>query len=202
MSKQWYYELMGSTLGPISSAELKHKVQQGQILAETPVRMGADGKWQSADRIKGLLDASPPAPATTKPPALATPPVAAATAPTAKPPAEQAPMKFPLRTAAEPQPSPEPPRIQLAGGPADDEASDAAEPAEYDFFRFVGFEQALGTPLHAALNAYCHKHHLTMTLATRRAIAALVDRRDLSGETPPDSPTPPSGSPPAIPVSS
>jgi hypothetical protein len=202
MSKQWYYEIMGSTLGPISSADLKHKVQQGQILPETPIRMGVDGKWQSADRIKGLLDAPPPAAATPKPQAPSPPPVAAAPAPATKPPAEPAPLRFPLRTAAEPQPAPEPPRIQLAGGPVDDEPSATAEPAEYDFFRFVGFEQALGTPLHAALNAYCHQHHLTMTQATRRAIATLVDRRDLSGDSPPPAPAAPSGSPPANPVSS
>ena len=60
MLKQWYFQVMGAEIGPISSAELKEKVKRGQIQPETLVRVGTDGKWQPAAGVKGLLD--PPAP--------------------------------------------------------------------------------------------------------------------------------------------
>ena len=228
MSKHWYYELMGSALGPISSADLRVKVQQGQILPETRVRLGEDGKWQTADRVKGLLDAPPP------PPVVPTP---VAPTPAAAPPAP-APKKFSgMKIVTEPAPatmrlsddaatstvsgaaamasggqqtsataggqvtsagatSGAAPatelRMALAGDAAVGNASAPSESTEYDFFRFVGFEQALGTALHTALSAYCQQQHLTLTQATRRAIAHFVNRRDLSGEAPPSPPQPPS----------
>src|SRR6478672_3056722 len=74
MSKQWYYEAMGSPVGPITSGELKICVQTHRILPETRIRLGEDGKWQTADRIKGLFDGAPPP--TAKPAAEAKPQVA------------------------------------------------------------------------------------------------------------------------------
>lgn len=180
MSKQWYYEVMGSTVGPLTSAELRQGVLSGKIQPDTPVRLGTDGKWQSADRIKGLLDA-PTAPSSVPP---ASQKGTAAT--TSPPPVAPAAAALTASTDA--------PRMSLAAGDSDDatyhfsgESADHAAghdppPTEYDFFRFVGFEQALGTALHAVLCEYCHVHHLTMTQATRRAIAELVQRKDLSGE--------------------
>ena len=60
MSKQWYYEVMGSPVGPITSAELKACVLTRRILPETRIRLGEDGKWQTADHVKGLFDGAPP----------------------------------------------------------------------------------------------------------------------------------------------
>src|SRR5687768_11267272 len=70
MSKQWYYEAMGAPVGPITSVELKSCVLARRILPETRIRLGEDGKWQTADRVKGLFDApaaSPPAAAAKTP---------------------------------------------------------------------------------------------------------------------------------------
>ena len=57
MSMQWYFQVMGAEFGPLTSAELKEKVQIGQIQPDTLVRSGQDGKWIPADRWKGLLPA-------------------------------------------------------------------------------------------------------------------------------------------------
>ncbi len=43
MAKQWYYQVMGSEVGPISSAELKNRVQKGMLQPDMPVRVGPDG---------------------------------------------------------------------------------------------------------------------------------------------------------------
>jgi hypothetical protein len=190
MSKQWFYEIMGSTIGPITAAELKHKVELGQILPETRVRMGVDGKWQTADRIKGLLDPAP-APVESRP----VPKPAAKESDPGRPavskgtPAKSIPLatseSASSRTAAPPAaPAPEI-KIQMVGSaPEHHEPGDESN-AEYDFFQFVGFEEALGTRLHQAFVAYCSGQKLTMTQATRRAIAKLIDRPELSGEAPP-----------------
>ncbi len=73
MASQWFYEIAGKQLGPVSSAELLALAQRGIVAYETPVRKGPDGNWASAKRVRGLFPepnaASPPLPAAApKPP--------------------------------------------------------------------------------------------------------------------------------------
>uniref|UniRef100_A0A7C2P3Y8 DUF4339 domain-containing protein n=1 Tax=Schlesneria paludicola TaxID=360056 RepID=A0A7C2P3Y8_9PLAN len=172
MASQWFYQVMGAELGPISSAELKRKAQQGQIQFDTPVRAAPDGKWQPAERIKGLIDpppAAPPPPAKPKP--AAAPTVTQATSDTAT-------IKLPPTA---PKPATTERTYHFAGDSSTEIAAVTDEPAsgEYDFFQMVGFELALGTPLHQALLGYCRAKHLTITEVTRTAIAEHIGRKDL-----------------------
>ena len=170
MAKEWYFQVMGAEIGPVSSTELKQRVQRGQIQADTMVRAAPDGKWQAADRVKGLIDPPPPAPL-----------------PAAKPTSPRA-SEVGLRIAM----SDTTDCIPLAGASASertyhvkgDTAVDMTPPdepvsGEYDFFQFVGFEQALGIRLHQELLDHCRKQKLTLTEATRRALAEFVGRKDL-----------------------
>jgi hypothetical protein len=191
MSKQWFYQLMGSTIGPVSSAELKHRVLQGQIPPDTPIRLGPDGKWQAAERVKGLLDAAPAAaPASAAPAATKS-----ARAPEKKyvavaVPSEKA--SIPLAGSAPPKPpsSGELKTYHLVG--EDDHASDEDESpsGEYDFFRFVGFENAIGPTLHQVLREHCRLNQLTLAQATRRAIADYLGRKDLRDDASPTAAAP------------
>lgn len=167
MSKTWYYEVMGSAIGPISSAELKRRAQLGQIQPDTPVRLGPEGKWQPADRVKGLFDPPPP-----PPPAAAPVPASAATLPFV--PAANSPQKSTVAVE---------PTLSLAPVESSTEDPDERLPHEYDFFRLVGFEQAIGTRLHQVLVDYCREHQLTLTEVTKRALATFLGRKDLL-ETP------------------
>jgi hypothetical protein len=162
MSKlqQWYYEVMGSALGPISGAELKQKAQLGQIQFDTPVRLGTDGKWQPAERVKGLLP--PPVAALVSAPA---PVAAVAPAPT------KAPSSFEMDLT-----------YHLQGDDKPHNDADSVQDHEYDFFRFVGFEQAIGPKLHRVLDEHCRTNRVTLTQATRRALAEFLGRKDLLEE--------------------
>ena len=51
MAKQWFYEIMGEELGPISSAELRRKAESGEVTPDTSIRMGAQGAWQIAAEV-------------------------------------------------------------------------------------------------------------------------------------------------------
>uniref|UniRef100_A0A7C4LL94 DUF4339 domain-containing protein n=1 Tax=Schlesneria paludicola TaxID=360056 RepID=A0A7C4LL94_9PLAN len=171
MSKEWYYEVMGTAVGPISSAELKRRAQLGQIGPDTPVRLGTEGKWQPAERVKGLLDPPPPPPPTlpssapvfptVRPSSGTIPVVAVSTAPA---PAASAAVGATYSVPME------------AGHPVD---PDELLPHEYDFFRLVGFEQAIGTALHQVLVDHCRNHGLTFTEVTKRALAEFLGRKDL-----------------------
>jgi hypothetical protein len=175
MAKEWFYQVMGAELGPISSAELKRKAQLGQIQFDTPVRAAPEGKWQAAERIKGLID---------PPPVVATPaappvhkPVAAPTTTHAA--ADTATLSVPLASATKPAAGPD--RTYHFAGDSSTEIPVTDEPAsgEYDFFQMVGFELALGTRLHQALLERCRTQHVTITEVTRQAIAEHLGRKDL-----------------------
>lgn len=166
MAKEWFYQVMGAELGPVSSAELKRRASLGQIQFDTPVRGAPDGKWMPAERVKGLLDAPPaaaPIPTAPKPaaikPVAATPPDTATTIPVAG--GNDRTYHFTGDTAVEVTPPDEP-----ASG-------------EYDFFQMVGFELALGAPLHRALLDRCRTQQVTITEVTRRAVAEYLGRKDL-----------------------
>jgi hypothetical protein len=182
MATQWFYQVMGAELGPISSAELKRKAQQGQIQFDTPVRAAPDGKWQAAERIKGLIDPPPaaaPPPAPTKPGSTKPAPAKPATDTAAHAAADTATLSVPLASATKPAAGPD--RIYHFAGDSSTEIPVTDEPAsgEYDFFQMVGFELALGTRLHQALLERCRAQHVTITEVTRRAIAEHLGRKDL-----------------------
>lgn len=177
MAKAWFYQLMGDEVGPVSAGELKRRAQQGDIQPDTLVRSAPDGKWTPAERVKGLLELppveiepEPVKPAPTK--AASVPPTAAktdpATIPLAKPGQDRV--------------------YHFTGDAAVEVAAEAPESGEYDFFQMVGFELALGRPLHQALVDRCRTQQVTMTEVTRRALAEFLGRKDLleptaTGET-------------------
>jgi len=60
----WYYQIMGEVIGPLTANELRiHAQHHHCIYPDTLVRKGVEGQWVSADRVKGLLDTEqPPSP--------------------------------------------------------------------------------------------------------------------------------------------
>lgn len=182
MAKPWYFQVMGAEIGPLTSAELKEKVQIGQIQPDTLVRSGTDGKWIPADRWKGLLpskeDESEPPPAPTKDSQTATSSktesgTAASTSATIPINEEDDPLYHMKGEAA------------AAGGPIP-----FSHPDEYDFFQFVGFRHAISHPLYDALVIYSHQHQLTVTQITRLSIAKFIGKPELGQDKPPSGPEP------------
>jgi biotin carboxyl carrier protein len=176
MAKGWYFQLMGAELGPVSGAELKKKAEQGQITPETLVRSAPDGKWQTADRIRGLIDAPPPPPE----------PAAALKAKPAETPAVASPTVKSVATATASPPGAKPVSSPAAGNiyhfvdeTAADAPSDLADSGEFDFFKFVGFEQAIGPNLFQVLQEHCRKNQRSLSDATKRALAEFLGRKDL-----------------------
>jgi hypothetical protein len=54
MVPEWFYEVMGERVGPVSSAQLRDLARQGAISVDTPISNAPDGPWVSADRVPGL----------------------------------------------------------------------------------------------------------------------------------------------------
>lgn len=70
MPTDWYYQIMGEEIGPLTSDELRTHAQEHRISLDTLVRKGLQGRWVSADRVRGLLDSKQPKnqlPQTTQP---------------------------------------------------------------------------------------------------------------------------------------
>lgn len=180
MAKPWYFQVMGTEVGPLTSAELMEKVQIGQIQPDTLVRSGKDGKWVPADRWKGLLPSKeekpepPPAPAKESSEATSAKTesgAAASTAATSAVDDEDDPLYHMKGEAA------------AANGPIP-----FSHPDEYDFFQFVGFRHAISHPLYDALVIYSHQHQLTVTQITRRSIAQFIGKPELGEDKPPADP--------------
>ena len=166
MAKPWYFQVMGAEIGPLTSAELKEKVQIGQIQPDTLVRSGQDGKWIPADRWKGLLPTKEQKPEPTPLPATES---AAAASTAAIPINEEDDPLYHMKGEA-----------AAAGGPVP-----FTHPDEYDFFQFVGFRHAITHPLYDALVIYSHQHQLTVTQITRRSIAQFIGKPELGQDKPP-----------------
>lgn len=75
---EWFVTKGDKTYGPFTSAQLKELASTGKIKPDTLIRMGSDGKWTPAERVKGLFD-SPSRPVALSPPAVR--PTAVATRP-------------------------------------------------------------------------------------------------------------------------
>jgi len=55
MADDWFCEIAGRELGPLSSHQLKTMAAKGQILPSDCVRQGAAGKWVPSGQVKGLF---------------------------------------------------------------------------------------------------------------------------------------------------
>ena len=178
MAKPWYFQVMGTEVGPLTSAELMEKVAIGQIQPDTLVRSGKDGKWVPADRWKGLLPSNEQkaeaAEAARSASAAKTEPGSAADAPIKLDNNDDDDPLYHMKGEA-----------AAAGGPVP-----FTHPDEYDFFQFVGFRHAISHPLYDALVIYSHQQQLTVTQITRRAIAKFIGRPELGEDKPPPSSEP------------
>ena len=56
MVRSWYVEHNGKTVGPATSAQLKQLATTGKINRETRVKLGGEGEWTQAARVKGLFE--------------------------------------------------------------------------------------------------------------------------------------------------
>ena len=56
MSAQWYCRLMGTEMGPYTSAQLIEMVKSHQLTPEDFVKRGPEGQWVLAERVKGLFE--------------------------------------------------------------------------------------------------------------------------------------------------
>jgi hypothetical protein len=65
---EWFYQVMGEEVGPVSGLDLRDLAQRGIIDRSTLVRKAPDGDWVLADRVQGLFSLPaapmPPPPAT------------------------------------------------------------------------------------------------------------------------------------------
>ena len=57
MATQWYCDVMGKIIGPISGSKLLDKVKQGEVTRETLIRKN-DSKWYPANQVNGLFEAA------------------------------------------------------------------------------------------------------------------------------------------------
>ena len=53
---EWYCQIVGDVVGPISFDELRQKAAAGEIDRDTPVREGSGGQWVAASQAEGLFD--------------------------------------------------------------------------------------------------------------------------------------------------
>jgi GYF domain 2 len=160
MPKQWFFEVMGELVGPLTSAELIQRAQKGEVLPDTRVRIGTDGKWQLAARVKGLFPRKP------APPPPETP--AAPPQPQSRSTDSSAGL---IDTSA---------TLPLAAAPAA-----TSQPREYEFYDMVGFEDALGHALYQAVREYAREHGLTMTALNRQALAEFIGKPEFAAEPQP-----------------
>ncbi len=70
MANEWWVHEFDDEYGPIDDAGLKFAVKQGAVKPTTKVRLGTDGEWMEAQKIKGLFKpvAPPVPPVPPKPP--------------------------------------------------------------------------------------------------------------------------------------
>jgi hypothetical protein len=74
MSRSWFVEHKGKTIGPMSSAQLKQLVSTSKIRRQTRVRLGDDGEWVAASSVQGLFPTKETASAVREPTAAASAP--------------------------------------------------------------------------------------------------------------------------------
>ena len=111
MAAEWYCNIAGREVGPLSPHQLKAMAERGQILPDDGVRRGADGPWIPAKEIGGLI------PLPVAPPPVAGPPIpeiaVGGNGPIPAPPPTTVPAPPPVAVPAPPvvQPTPEAPDV-------------------------------------------------------------------------------------------
>ena len=61
MASEWFCQIAGTELGPLSAQQVKAMVVEGRLHPDDVIRRGADGAWLPASRVKGLFPADEPA---------------------------------------------------------------------------------------------------------------------------------------------
>ncbi len=59
VSKQWFCQIMGNEVGPVSSRRLSEMAQTGELQPDSLVRQADSDRWATADRVKGLFQEKP-----------------------------------------------------------------------------------------------------------------------------------------------
>lgn len=58
MSQSWYVKSGEEIVGPMNAKQLEQLAADGKIRPTTPLRIGEDGSWVEAGKVKGLLSAA------------------------------------------------------------------------------------------------------------------------------------------------
>lgn len=58
MSQAWYIHHNGRAVGPVTAAKLKQLAGEAKIGPKTRLRLGDEGQWLNAERVKGLFPAA------------------------------------------------------------------------------------------------------------------------------------------------
>ena len=182
MTREWYFQVMGQELGPLSVGELKAKVANGQIQPDTLVRKSAEGKWIFGGKVKGLFavpEEPPPAPVAPppadKPKSSATLPVMNGSTTYAKPGSSA---EIGTKSDAKPPPSATIPATFIT---LVEEQRDSAPPS-VEFYNFVGFREAISPMLHDAVKQFVSDRGITMSQLNRRALADFIQRPELASD--------------------
>lgn len=178
MTREWYFQVMGQELGPLSVGELKAKVANGQIQPDTLVRKTAEGKWIFGGKVKGLFtvpEEPPPEPVAPPPAAQpkssATLPIMSGSATHAKPGSSA---EIATKSGAKPLSSAT--FITLV-----EEQRDSAPPS-VEFYSFVGFREAISPVLYDAVKQFVSDRGITMSQLNRRALADFIQRPELASD--------------------
>ena len=59
MAEDWFYHNSGQTFGPMSAKQLRQHALAGKITRSDHVRIGTEGSWAPATKVKGLFDPLP-----------------------------------------------------------------------------------------------------------------------------------------------
>ena len=184
MTREWYFQVMGQELGPLSGGELKAKVANGQVQPDTLIRKGLDGKWLFAAKVKGLfavpeeLPPLPPAPAPpVKPKSSATMSVVGVAAGRDKP-GSSAEMKTHQGASAPPAHT----RTMLLVQDDDNDGEAPSKPPSVEFYDFVGFREAISPVLYDAVKRFVTDRGITMSQVNRRALAEFIERPELASD--------------------
>lgn len=165
MTREWYFQMMGQEIGPLSAAEFKAKVSTGQIQPDTLVRKGPEGKWVFASLVKGLFapkpETAPPVPVVLTPAVIPKPPSSAhGTTPTQPYIPNFMPTTVPLSIPFETD--------------GDSEGS-----ASLEFYDFVGFREAITARLYDAIKEFAADRGVTLAQLNRQALANFIRRPEL-----------------------
>ena len=175
MTREWYFQVMGQELGPLSVGELKAKVANGQIQPDTLVRKTAEGKWIFAGKVKGLFAIPDEPPPVAKPKSSTTLPVMSGSATHAKPGSSA---EIATKSGTKPPSSGTIPATFIT---LVEEQHDSAPPS-VEFYNFVGFREAISPVLYDAVKQFVSDRGITMSQLNRRALADFIQRPELASD--------------------